>query len=81
MRGTGLSWFGVIGFRSTGQVGCRVNHSCIQPEQKACSHAGAWKRQITFNRRENTTKLLRQKHRDLDVNFNEDLHDVNDMYR
>ena len=27
IRGTGFSWLKVIGLRSTGQVGCRVNHS------------------------------------------------------
>ena len=44
MRGTGLSWFGVMLLRSTGQLGCRVNHSCIHPEQNACSHCGAYKK-------------------------------------
>ena len=49
MRGTGFSWFGVMLLRSTGQLGCRVNHSCIHPEQKACSHCGAWKKIKSLN--------------------------------
>ena len=42
IRGTGFSWLGVMGFLSTGHVGCLVNHSVIHAPQNACSHWGAY---------------------------------------
>jgi hypothetical protein len=44
MRGTGRKLAAVMGLRSTGQVGCRDNHSVMQALQKACSQAPAWKK-------------------------------------
>jgi hypothetical protein len=33
----------VMGWRSTGHVGCRLSHSWIHPVQNACSHEITWR--------------------------------------
>lgn len=47
--GTARRFAVVIGLRSTGQVGCRDNHSVMQARQNACSQTAAWKNKLLIS--------------------------------